>query len=200
MPVKDSKTEQQIKDTARRIYLCEGRMKATMQEIADAAGVNRTLLHYYFRSRDALFNIVFQDALLELRERVYGIIGSQLPFRQKIENVIQVFYEELNESPYLETFVALHLNQQPENYSQLFKLIPGGKEKLKGFLKEIQEQMDMNVIPEMKPINFFMSLFSLMAYPFIAKPIYSKMFDLSDSAYRKLLAERKETIIHLLFK
>ena len=197
---KDVNTEQHLKDTARRIFLKEGKMLATTQEIADAAGVNRTLLHYYFRSRDALFDIVFQEALTQLRKRIHEVIGSKLVFRDKIESLIQVFYEELTELPYLETFIALQLNQEPHKYQELFIHLPGGKERIKNFLKEIQEEMEKGSIPEMKPINYFINLFSLMAYPYVARPIYKNLFGLSDTSYNKLLPERKDIIMSLLFK
>jgi len=200
MPTKDCKTEQHIKDTAKRVFLFEGKMMATTQDIADTAGVNRTLLHYYFRSRDALFNIVFKEAVTKLRGRIHGVIGSDISFKQKIEGLVEVFYDELIELPYLETFIALQINQDPEKYAELFTHIPGGKERLKNFLKEIQQQMDQQVIPEMKPINFFINLFALMAYPFVAKPIYLNMFDITDAAYHKLLAERKGIIVSMLLK
>jgi TetR/AcrR family transcriptional regulator len=199
MPVKDCKTEQLIKDTAKRIFLTEGKMSATTQDIADAAGVNRTLLHYYFRSRDVLFDLVFKEALTKLRERLHEVLGSGLPFKMKVENIVNVFYEELIKSPYLETFVALHLNQHPDKYEELFTGLPGGKERLKSFLKEIQSEMEKGTIAEMRPLNFFINLFALMAYPFVARPIYLKMFDLTDQAYSKLLTERKKNIIEMLF-
>lgn len=197
---KDSTTEQHLKDTARRVFLKEGKMLATTQEIADAAGVNRTLLHYYFRSRDQLFDTVFQEALMKLRQRFHEVIGSNVVFREKIENLIEVFYEELTELPYLETFIALQLNQEPERYQEMFVHLPGGKERIKNFLKEIQQEMEKGVIPEMKPINYFINLFSLMAYPYVARPIYKNMFTLTDAAYNKLLPERKDIILSLLFK
>lgn len=200
MAVKDSGTEQHLKDTARRIFLKEGKMMATTQEIADAAGVNRTLLHYYFRSREALFDLVFQEALTKLRERLHEVLGLQLPFRQKIENLIHVFYEELTELPYLETFITLQLNQNPHKYEEMFIHLPGGKERIKNFLKEIQTEMDAGTIPVMKPLNFFISLFALLAYPYVARPIYKSMFELSDGAFNKLLPERKSIILSLLFK
>ncbi len=199
MPVKDCKTEQLIKDTAKRIFLSEGKMLATTQDIADAAGVNRTLLHYYFRSRELLFDMVFKEALTNLRERLHQVLGSELPFKQKIENLVSVFYEELTEAPYLETFIALYLNQDPEKYEELFTSLPGGKERMKNFLKEIQREMEKGTITEMKPINFFINLFSLMAYPFVARPIYLKMFDLTDNGYNKLLVERKKGIVSMIF-
>lgn len=200
MQVKDRKTEQLIKDTAKQIFFKEGKMLATTQDIADAAGVNRSLLHYYFRSRDVLFNMVFKEAVTKFRERLHEVIGSQLPFRQKIETLVDVFYEELTRSPYLETFIALHLNQEPEKYEELFVRLPCGKERTKNFLKEIQLEMEKKTIPEMKPINYFINLFALMAYPFVARPIYTKLFEISNAGYDKLLPERKKVIMSMLFK
>jgi AcrR family transcriptional regulator len=200
MPVKDCKTEQHIKDIARQIFLKEGKMLATTQEIADAAGVNRTLLHYYFRSRDMLFHIVFTEAVTKLREKLHAAIGSQLEFRQKVEKLVDAFYEDLTELPYLETFITLQLNQEPQKYEELFIQLPGGKERIRNFLKEIQLEMEKGTIPEMKPINYFINIFALMAYPYVAKPVYKNLFDLSDAAYNKLLPERKHIILSLLFK
>lgn len=200
MPIKDCKTEQLIKETAKRIFLTEGKMVATTQDIADAAGVNRTLLHYYFRSRDVLFNIVFKEALTELRERIHEVLGSQLVFKQKVENIVNVFYDELARSPYLETFIALQLNHEPEKYEELFTVLHGGKERITNFLQEIQQEMDNGRIVHMEPLNFFINLFALMAYPFVARPIYLKMFGLTDANYNQLLSERKKSIVSMLFK
>ena len=200
MAVKDCKTEQLIKDTATRVFFKEGRLLATTQEIADAAGVNRTLLHYYFRSRDVLFNMVFKEALSKLRARLHSVIASQGIFRVKIENFINAFFDELTDSPYLETFIVLQINQHPDTFGELFIKLPGGSERLKNFLKEIQHEMELGNIHEMKPIHFFINLFSLMSYPFVAKPLYQNMFELSDNAYKKILSERKRVIMTVLFK
>jgi TetR/AcrR family transcriptional regulator len=59
---KDAATEELIKETAKKIFFKEGKFNATTQEIADAAGVNRTLINYYFRSRNTLFDLVFKEA------------------------------------------------------------------------------------------------------------------------------------------
>ena len=85
---KDIETEELIRKTAKRLFFGEGKFNATTQEIADAAGVNRTLINYYFRSRDNLFSQIFEDAVKreeKLREKV---LLSDLPFKEKIEMYI----------------------------------------------------------------------------------------------------------------
>src|SRR5690606_12904032 len=94
MAVKDSATEQLIRDTAKRLFFAEGRFHATTQEIAEAAGVNRTLVHYYFRSRDFLFDQVFEEAKVQMQKRWEIFYVPDLTFRQKIEAFIDKFMEE----------------------------------------------------------------------------------------------------------
>jgi len=200
MSVKDSKTEQLIKNTAKRIFLSEGKMLATTQDIADAAGVNRSLLHYYFRSRDVLFDQVFKEALVKLRERLLSIMVSKDLFRSKIESFINIFFEELTDVPYLEAFIILQLNKDASKYEEFFTSFSGHEEKNANFLAEIKLEMDKGTIPEMKPLQFFINLFSLMAYPFAAKTLYEKMFNLDEQEYTNLMNERKKLILSLLFK
>ncbi|HNA17232.1 MAG TPA: helix-turn-helix domain-containing protein, partial [Ferruginibacter sp.] len=54
-------TEQKILESARNVFIQKGLAGARMQDIADHAGVNKALLHYYFTSKDKLFNIVFEQ-------------------------------------------------------------------------------------------------------------------------------------------
>ena len=200
MPIKDCQTEKHIKAVATDLFLKQGKLFITTQDIADAAGVNRTLLHYYFRSRDEIFHLVFKEAVCQLNERLNQVIGLQMDFKAKIEQLVEISYSELLQKPYLETFLALHINHEPQYYKSLFVTVPGTKDKIKSFLKEIKEQMDLGAIVEMKPMHFLLNLFGLLSYPFIAKPIYTNLFEISDSSYNKLLAERKQAILQLLFK
>ena len=200
MAIKDSKSEQHIKDTAKQVFFKEGRMQATTQEIADTAGVNRTLLHYYFRSRDILLDLVFKESLTQLRSRVHGVVLSQEPFKLKIERIIDTFFEELNNFPYLETFIVLYMNKHPELYGELFTKLPENPEGMNTLLKEIQSEMQAGTIKEMEPVQFFINLFSLMSYPFIARPLYQNMFNLSNDDYKSILSKRKNVIMSLLFQ
>lgn len=200
MPVKDSKTEQLLKDAAKTTFFKEGRMMATTQEIADAAGINRSLLHYYFRSRDVLFDTVFREALMELRTSLHGAIGANLPFRKKVELLVQTFLEELTQWPYLETFVTLQLNQHPDRYTEFFVQLPGGKERLEKFLEEIRSEMKKGTIPEMHPVQYFMNLFALITYPYVARPVLKNLFEMTGESYNDLLCQRKQIILSLVFK
>ena len=81
----EKSTEERIKEAARTVFMRKGYDGARMQEIADEAGINKALLHYYFRSKNKLFGEIFNDAFNQLVPRIGEIIGSVLPVRQKLE-------------------------------------------------------------------------------------------------------------------
>ena len=62
-------TEQRIFEAARVIFIRKGMSDARMQEIADEAGINKSLLHYYFRTKEKLFDAVFKEAFSQMAPR-----------------------------------------------------------------------------------------------------------------------------------
>ncbi|MNI32309.1 transcriptional regulator BetI [compost metagenome] len=194
MPLKNTGTEQLIKDTAKRLIFAEGKLHATTQEIADAAGVNRTALHYYFRSRDLLIAAVFQEAMQGLSERLNECMTSTKPFRQKVEFLIEVFLKNMMAFPYQETFLVTEINTLGK---QLVGNIDSGP--VKTFLNEVQQEMDSGHVKTMPPYQFLMNLFSLLSYPLIMAPLYKQLFQLTDNAFDELITSRKTMIMDLIF-
>ncbi|QIL41349.1 TetR/AcrR family transcriptional regulator [Pedobacter sp. HDW13] len=194
MPLKNTGTEQLIKDTAKRLIFAEGKLHATTQEIADAAGVNRTALHYYFRSRDLLIAAVFQEAMQGLSERLNACMASAKPFRQKVEFLIEVFLKDMMAFPYQETFLVTEINTLGK---QLVGNIDSGP--VESFLNEVQQEMDSGNVKTMPPYQFLMNLFSLLSYPLIMAPLYKQLFQLTDNAFDELITARKAMIVDLIF-
>lgn len=195
MPVKDTGTEKLIKETAKRIFFAEGKLHATTQDIADAAGVNRAALHYYFRSRDKLVATVFQEAMQALSARLGGIMESPKPFRNKVEELIDAFLKDMIAYPYQETFMITEINTAGQQLITNINVNP-----TKAFLAEVEKEMEKGTIDQMAPAHFLMNLFALLSYPIIMSPLYRQLFQLSDKGFDKLINERKAVICRLIFK
>ncbi|RAI97688.1 TetR family transcriptional regulator [Chitinophaga skermanii] len=195
MPLKNTGTEQLIKDTAKRLLFAEGKLHATTQEIADAAGVNRTGLHYYFRSRDQLVAAIFQDALQGLSQRLDECMLSGQPFKAKTERMIYVFLKELMAYPYEETFLITEINTYGKKLVANIQSAP-----VKTYLVEAATAMEEGLIDKTNPIHFLMNLFSLLSYPLIMAPLYKKMFKLTEKEFQQLLDERAQVIMNVLFR
>jgi AcrR family transcriptional regulator len=193
MAVRDNKTEQHIIDTAMHVFFTEGRLNATTQDIADAAGINRTLIHYYFRSRDQLFDAVFEKARLAAMRESESVLATPLPFKKKTEKLIDVFLKRLKTYPFLELAITTGLNGKEAD-------IPtGGPVHMKLFLKEIQQEMEKGTIQKTRPVHFLMNLFSLLIYPIMVKPLNMQLFGMNEPEYEKVVNERKKVIMGVLF-
>lgn len=194
MTTRDTGTEQLIKDTAKQVFFKEGRFHATTQDIADAAGVNRTLVNYYFRSKDTLIQQVYEEGMDDLDNRLTEVMYSDRPFREKMEHFIDVFMADSMEFPYQETFLITEMNMNSNLHHKADM-----NEKVEYFSKQIQKEMDEGRLEKMDPIHFTMNMFSMMIYPLIMKPMYKQFYNLSEEQFTKLMLERKEITCKMLF-
>ena len=199
MAVKDSQTEQQIKDAARKLFFTEGRFNATTQEIADAAGVNRTLVNYYFRSRDLLFDQILREARATMDMRLEMAMSTETSFRKKIEHFIDIFMEQAFTYPYLDTYMVTRINEDVEKQNEIITDLKK-TERLKNFLRDIDAEIKKGTIEKMEPVQFLISLISLLSHPVVIQPLFKKLFQYSDRQYKQMLLARKEIILKMLFK
>lgn len=197
MTTKETDTEQHIKNVAKRVFFAEGRFDATTQEIADAAGVNRTLLNYYYRSRDLLFNKVLVEARQKIDARFDFLFGSGEPFKQKIEKFLDHFLEESLELPYLETYFVSQINKHISGAEELD--FPHTTDLTQLFFKEVEEEVKKGTIREIEPFQFLLNLVSLIAHPIAIQPMLKKVLNLSNEQYTKMMRDRKEIILKMLF-
>jgi len=194
MSVKDKGTEQLIKDTAKKIFFAEGKLHATTQDIADAAGVNRTLVHYYFRSRKLLFEKVTEEAMDELRHIMTDAFTGTQSFKEKLKKLIHVFMDQTIAYPYRELFLITETNRyDTEHANQVHD------SHTKPFLAEIKAEMDKGNIKAMDPRHFLMNLFALMAYPLLSSRLSKNFMKISDHEYTKLMKQRKQLIFEMIY-
>lgn len=194
MTTRDTGTEQLIKDTAKHLFFAEGKIQATTQEIADAAGVNRTLVNYYFKSRDILFDQVFNEAQESLVSTLDEVMESPVPFKQKIEHLVTVFLKEFGQFPYREVFIITQMNNNSVINAKKARV-----KKVEALLAEVTTAMEEGIIKAMDPIHFLMNLFSLMAYPLVTAPLNKILFNMNDQTYAQLMEQRKQLIFETIF-
>lgn len=190
-------TEKLIKDTAKILFFQKGLIKATTQDIANEAGVNRALIHYYFRSREHMIEILLEDAMQEKRERVRSVLASEMPFRKKIAHYIEAIVEHGLKYPYLENFIVNETNRNPET----FKLYcTNNKIKSADLIREqLNEEIAANKLSPISAEQFIVNVIALCNYPLYAKAILQTIHGMSDEAYKSFLEERKRIIYQTIF-
>ena len=199
MSTKDSATEDLIKETAKRIFFAEGRFNATTQEIADAAGVNRTLVHYYFRSRDLLFEKVWMEGQTEFKEKLNEHVDMDLSFKEKVGKFIDVWMAHSQKYPYLDAYLASNMHAS-DLLDNLFKVRHDEEARKKAFFEEIEKAMKSGAIHKMEPTQFLLNLIALVSYPLTMRPLMERALSISKKKYDSLMKERKDAILKVLFK
>lgn len=191
----NSETEKTIKRTAQDIFFKQGRFGATTQEIADAAGINRTLINYYFRSRNNLFNLLFEEAIEQEEKLRDRILFSETPFKQKIEKYLDESFHTYREFPYLKSYIVQRLND-----GQYYKDEQEWNRFFNKFKEEYLAEVKKGRVIEMSPVQFLLNLWSLISFPFAVQPLFRSILRISEEEYADLITARKSVIIKLLFK
>ena len=190
-------TEELIKDTAKRMFFAEGRFHATTQEIADEAKVNRTLINYYFRSRNNLISIIYEEATRVTNEKSRSIFDRNRDIREMIGEFIEDSIATSIQYPYLETYIVTEMNKNNLVCSKLMK--DDLDELVVVFYERLEEEMEKGTIEKMEPIQFLLNMISLINYPFTIRPLLQLDLKLSDAEFKRILSDRKEIILNTLF-
>ncbi|HLT75196.1 MAG TPA: TetR/AcrR family transcriptional regulator [Ohtaekwangia sp.] len=191
-------TQDLIKETAKSLFFKKGYLKATTQEIADEAGVNRALIHYYFRSRDQLLEMLLDESLCEKKERVRTILSSDLPFREKIALYIDVVVDYALEFPFLEPFIISETARNPEKISEFCSKDRGKSSELIG--PQLEEEIRKKRIAPISPEHFMVNLSAMCHYPLLAKSVLKTIHGMTEAGFKKFLMERKKVIYATIFK
>jgi len=197
MGAEELQTEKLIKEKAKILFFQKGFLNATTQEIADEAGVNRALIHYYFRSREQMLELLLDETLQEKKHRVRNILASELPFREKIAHYIDTVVDYGLKYPYLDNFIISETARRPDKV-KLFC----AKDRVKSsdlIADALAKEIKRGKIAAMSAEHFMVNLVSHCHYPLLAKSVIQTVHGLTDTAYRKFLVERKHIIFRTLF-
>ena len=190
--VEDNKTEETILEAAKGVFLRKGMFGARMQEIANDAGINKSLLHYYYRSKQLLFEAVFKQAFGLMAPKINDVLNSELELEEKIKSLTHNYISFVLKHPYLPGFVIQELNSNPDFVNTLIteKHFPN----ITVFKKQVEEQVEAGKIKPIDANQLFVNILSLTIFPFIANPLLKGFTRLDDEAYNNLLENRKNEV------
>jgi TetR/AcrR family transcriptional regulator len=197
---RDRDTEQRILDAAHVVFLRRGTAGARTQEIADEAGVNKALLHYYFRSKDRLAEAVFARIMRGLFPPLLALLGSDLEIEEKVQRFVAFELDALAKNPYVPAYLIAEMNQHPDRVPQLVKSLTGLE--IAGVVPKVratlQKQIDARVKARtLRPIaaeQFVVNLISLCIFPFAARPLLCAALQLDAKGFQKLIEDRKTAL------
>lgn len=198
MTHEEKNTEEKILEAAKNVFLKKGMAGSRMQEIADEANINKSLLHYYYRSKDKLFLAVFRFAIKQFIPGIKEIILSDETVFKKIEMFVESYIEMLFQHPFVPIFIIQEIQRDPDVLSGA--LMEAGIDPDE-ILRVFYDAIDRGEIRPINPLEIMLNMLSLCIFPFAAKPVMLRVFFHKDEdAYNQFLEERKKTVAEFMIK
>jgi AcrR family transcriptional regulator len=188
MVKKTQTTEEKILDAAKTVFHRKGFEGSRMQEIADEAGINKALLHYYFRTKENLFDAVFTAAFREIFTKLFTTVEADVPLEEKLKNLINEYICFLQKNSYIPGFILAEMNQNPEKIIEIFKSAPIPPARLFDRLKESVKDEKL-VDTDFR--DLFINILALCIFPIVARPMIQQIFNFSDEQYNQFIENRK---------
>lgn len=189
---KDQDTSRLILDAARTVFREQGMSGARMRQIAEQAGINPALLHYYFRSKEQLFKAVFMEDFNRLVPQINSIFEQRVPLFEKIRTFVADYIDFLIANPHLPAFIINELNQNPAFATEMQQSRNHPNPEF--FFRQIQSEVASGNIREIAPFQLVSNIMSLCVFPFIAKPMVKMISGMSEEQIRAFYLERKKSV------
>ena len=194
--IKTENTETEILIAAKEIFQQKGMAGARMQEIADKAKINKALLHYYYRSKQLLFEAVFKSAFSLLAPQLNKVLNDDSDLFEKIRKFTENYVSFVIKHPYLPNFVIQELNKNPEFVQKLRseKNFPS----IEKFKLQVSNAIKQGIIKPIEAEQLFINIISLNIFPFIGEPLLMALVNVDKESYNKILENRKTEVAEFI--
>ncbi len=198
----DKKTEDQILNAAYRVILQKGKAGSRMQEIADEAGVNKALLHYYFRSKDKIYTAVVQRILKELLRSVIGKIDFASPYEKLIKDFVRGHIRTLQNNSRIVPFFFSELQFNAKEIAPVLKsMLNESETSLPNlFYSRTQKAIEDLEIRPVDPNHLLINIISLDVFYFLAGPVFTSVLNISEKDHKDLTEKRADEVSDFIWE
>lgn len=200
--MKTKDTEADILKAAEQEFMLKGFDGAKTASIAQSAGVTHAMLHYYFRTKELLFERILADKMSLMGRSVLTAFGnSQLPLFDRLKDGMSRHFDFLMENPDLPRFIVNEVFSRPERYELMRKDISRIVDKL---MQGVQQELDtLAAQGKIVPIDvrmLMLDVVSLNIFPFIAYPVIEPIFGNIAVDREQFFALRKAENIEVIMR
>ena len=194
--------EHKIINIAREVFIEKGFAETSMSEIATRANINRPTLHYYFRTKEKMYQAIFGSIAQTILPKVFDALTNRdESISQRIGCIVDAYYAIFLENPSLPMFILREVNRDPQQLIHTVCEIHAIDPILQA-LTSLQEEMNQGQLKQV-PLQFvFYNFYSLLLMPFLTYDFSQKVFHQDEANFKTMLMDWRQNIIdqmeHLL--
>ena len=188
-------SKQKVLESAKILMLSKGKDGVRMQEIADHAGINKGLLHYYFKNKENIFKEVFLGEFNKIYGNLNVILESYDTMERKLSRIIDHYYDMLWSNPNLPTFIMFEINKNPALVKELTD-----QSSLQDTVELLDLEFKKNGIISSPSFAFqvILNIISMCVFPFMMKPIVEEMSHKNNKDFEAIMTERKDFLKNVI--
>jgi len=186
-------TEEKILQAAKDVFLEKGNDGARMQEIANKAGINKSLLHYYFRTKEKLFGAVFKFAFAQFAPKFINAFNTNEDFFTQLEKFIGIYIDIISKNSFIPMFILNEVNRKKT--SLVPKVIKNSGINIDFFKEMIKKEVKKGTIRDIEPEQLIVNIIGMCIFPIVGRPIVQVVvFKDNSKAYDEFLESRKKEV------
>lgn len=187
----EKQTEEVIFESATEVFIEKGMDGARMQDIANHAGINKALLHYYYRTKDQLFNAVFEKIAGQMFKKFAPVFDENLSLEEKLRFFFREHITFMQKNPRLPAFLMNELHRNPDRIKRIIQGIDINKIWTTIEAQHKEDLIKYNITRESIP-QLMTSIAAMSVFPFLAKPIVGSLMEKMGYDFDKYIEQRKE--------
>jgi len=198
----ESSMEQNILEVAERLFLEKGFAQTSTTEIAKTVGCNQALIHYYFRTKDNLFNIIFENKFKQFFQGVFEMKNMEnMQFIDKLKLIIESHYDLLRNNPKMPSLILNELSRKPEQLNLIRDKLQSIPQVLFTLLnEELQHEIEKGEIREIKLVDLIVSIVGMNVSLFVMMPIVENLFSLNETQKENMIEHRRAENVDFILK
>ncbi|MDR0412220.1 MAG: TetR/AcrR family transcriptional regulator [Dysgonamonadaceae bacterium] len=201
MELKPANTQQIILEAAEKIFIDKGYSETKTVEIAKEAGVNHAMLHYYFRTKENLFNKVFENKANFFLGTFKDVFQADLPFFEKIKTIVEAHFDRIGANPKVPVFVFREIiaNKAKRDFI-LQKIVPAGRPVIRELEQMVDAEVKKGTIAPVTPLDLLLNIASLNVLSYAMAQVYFDFDKGLTPEINAFLAQRKRNNVEVILK
>jgi len=189
-------TRDKLIETAKELFLTKGVDRVGVREIATKAGINLSLMNYYFRSKEKLFETIFESVIGSKAAALRQILDSDLSVEDKIKRYVYKYVEILIDDPLHVSFVLSVVHRNYDNVNKMKGI--ANLYNTEKFIAQLKSENEKGNIKPVDPEQLFISMISLILFPLAIKPLIMDRNKFDEKGMEKFILDRREVVYKML--
>lgn len=192
--------EEKILAAAEKLFVQNGYPLTSTTQIAKEAGCNQALVHYYFRTKERLFQVVLGGKIKRVFKEFISLEQGQgtegKTFEEKLTRLIEVHYDAVRENENMVLFLMNGLTRNEQMFHSLLSEVGEVPfEPLHLFRQELEAEIKAGRIRPITLAQLFLNVASLNVFLFAVKPVVNRLWNYTPQEMEAFLDERKKEVV-----